>query len=156
MANDRRGAVVGPLTFHDDFRNPIVDVTREANTVEHETINDGYVVQFIGRKPPSITIEGVIYDAQVEAADSLIGQGPIPVKTERWTGIGIPQSVSTPFRREVDPGTGQWTYDITIDMIGVVDYIPSGGATNLPMLTEDIDTDEDFDVSTIEPGMVNP
>lgn len=138
MPRDRRRASVGPLTFDDDFADPLVDVDRENNTVSHETVNDDYIIQVMGRKPPSISVEGVIYEEQLPLADMLPAEGVVEVRTERFTGMAVVEAVSTPFRRESDPGTGRWVHDITIDMLAVSGSIPFDGDIAEDLQTENI------------------
>lgn len=119
MPVERTSARVGPLEFHSDFADPYVDVDKEMRTADHETINDNFVVQVLGRKPDKITIEGIVYDFQLDDADQLISSGQIDVRTDRWSGTAVVTNVSTTFRREADSQTGRWAYDITIDLTEV-------------------------------------
>lgn len=124
MPRERISAKVGPLEFHPDFSDPIVDISYEARTATHETINGDNIIQVMGKQPPEISIEGVIYDSQLEHADALIREEQeIPVLSERWTGMAVVETVETPYRREADPETGEWIHDINIDLLAVRDYI---------------------------------
>lgn len=135
MPRERTNAQLGDFTFHEDFSDPVVDVTHDARTVSHETINGDNIIQVMGRDPPNISIEGVAYDFQLETADELLEKDEIPFFSDRWTGMVVVESVDTAYRREAEPGTGDWVYDLNIDLLGVKDYIDmtedtkKGGAT---------------------------
>lgn len=119
MPIDRLDSRIGPLNFHSDFSDPYVDVDREMRTVEHETINDEFVVQVLGRTPDKFTVEGVIYDNQLREADRLLGAGEVTVRTNEWQGTAVATNVDTSFRREADPETGRWVYDVTVNLVEV-------------------------------------
>ena len=123
MPQKRTRAIIGHFYFHQDFSDPIVDVSQEARTVTHETINGNNIVQVMGRDPPEIAIEGLAYDHQLEQLDELLSLDEIPVLTERWTGMAVVEALDTSFRREAEPETGNWVYDVNIDLLGVKDYL---------------------------------
>lgn len=104
-------ARIGQLYFK--YSDPSVDVVAEANTVEHETINDTIVVQTMGRKADQVTINAIVSDIETELLDFLVATGPISLRSSRWSGTVIVQSVDTTFRREKDKDD-EWLYDATI------------------------------------------
>lgn len=122
MPRERIDARIGPLKFNPDFPDPYVDIDREMRTAEHETVNDEFVVQVLGRKPDKINVEGVLYDHQVGKANELLEAGEITVRTNEWRGKAVATSVDTDFRREADPNSGWWAYDVTIDLVEVERY----------------------------------
>lgn len=123
MPEDLQTTSVGELTFSTDFPVPDVDVKRTLNTKEHQTINDNNVIQVLGDDLPSISIEGVIYADQLPVADNLVGKDPVEVYTHRWSGMAVVKTVDTAFRREADPETGRWIYDLNLDLVGTKEYV---------------------------------
>lgn len=130
--------MVGDLVFHEDFSDPVVDITHDARTVTHETINGDNIIQVMGRDPPDISIEGVAYDFQLEVIDELLEKDEVPMITDRWTGMVVVTSVDTSYRREAEPGTGDWVYDVNLDLLGVKDYIDTTEDTRKGKATTDI------------------
>lgn len=124
MPRDNTDARVGDLIFAPDFSDPFVDVDKAMNTVEKEMITDEYYVQAFGRKADKISIEGVIWQTQLSSADRMAERNQVPVRTERWTGMAIPEAVSTTYRNEADGKYGAWIYDIAIDLIELQQTIP--------------------------------
>jgi len=116
----RAKARVGPLVFADEYANPEVSVNQNRRTVEHNLVTSGqddeqYLVQDLGSEPPTISISGIVREAQVDFADVLAGK--VYVRTERWTGTAMVSSATTEPQRAVD-GT-DWLYSVTIELLGI-------------------------------------
>lgn len=131
MPRERITAKIGPLTFNGDFPDPIVDVKSSAQIAEHETIDGENIVQIMGESPRDISVEGVIYEDQLPIVDNLTSKGEVEVYTQRWTGMAVVDTVDTGYRREADPETGKWAYDVAIDLIGITDWITTGGSQTI-------------------------
>lgn len=116
MAYDRTPARIGLLWFK--YENPTVNVSTESITKEHETIDDSIVVQQLGRKADSITIDATVAEYETGFVDSLVDSGVVSLRTERWSGEVIVQSTNTNFMRAVDPD-GEWLYSTTIKCLEV-------------------------------------
>lgn len=116
---DRDPARIGLLYFI--YADPAVNVTTEQRTVEHETIDDTIVVQTLGRKPDSISVEGVVTDSELNTVDDLTANGVIELRTDRWSGDVIVTSTSTSFKR-AKTKNGSWLYDATIECIEVDEF----------------------------------
>lgn len=110
----RNPARIGFLFFK--YADPAVNVTAEQRTVEQETIDDKVVVQTMGRKPDSITVEGVVADYEVDEIDDLTKKGVIELRTERWEGDVLVKSTDTSFKRARNKD-GDWLYDATINCL---------------------------------------
>jgi len=77
--------------------------------------DEQYLVQDLGSEPPTISISGIVREAQVDFADVLAGK--VYVRTERWTGTAMVSSATTEPQRAVD-GT-DWLYSVTIELLGI-------------------------------------
>lgn len=117
----REPARIGFLEF--TYADPAVNVDTEQRTVEHETIDESIVVQAMGRRPDSISIEGVVTEAELDTIDNLTTQGVIELRTNRWEGDIVVQSTSTTFKRAKDKN-GLWLYDVTIECLEVDETTP--------------------------------
>jgi hypothetical protein len=118
---DRLPARIGTLEL--TYADPAVDVTTEQRTVEHETIDDSIVVQFMGRRPDQLSIEGVVPEYEVPIIDDLTkqdfeGNSIVEIRTERWAGQVLVESTNTSFRREKSK-EGVWLYDFSIEALEV-------------------------------------
>lgn len=113
---DRQPARIGFLFFK--YEVPEVNVTTEANTVEHQTIDDTVIVQQLGSQPDAITINAVVAEWETEIVDLLTEVGVISLRTERWSGDVIVESTDTTFMRAVDKDN-QWLHDATISCLEV-------------------------------------
>lgn len=113
-------ARIGPLYFKKlttshNYTDPDVDVRTEAQTVEHQTINDDTVVQHFGKKPDNITIKGVMPESKaLTQLDYLVGKGKVTLRTERWQGQVVVTNTKTNNRRARGPD-GNWLVDFSID-----------------------------------------
>lgn len=137
-------ARIGQLSFK--YTDPAVNVTTEQRTVEHETIDGQVVTQTLGRKADQISIEGVVADYELEYIDSLVSEGVIEVRTDRWSGTVVVQSTNTTFKR-AKASDFSWLYDATIECLEVDELPPQeeliqsfGVGSNQ---FEDIDTTDD-------------
>lgn len=116
MAFDITPARIGQLYFKYEW--PDVTVTPESNTVEHETIDDNIVVQQLGRRPDQITVDTTVADFELQYLDSLTELGVLSLRTERWSGDVIVQSVTTTPMNAIDDD-GNWLYEATINCLEV-------------------------------------
>jgi hypothetical protein len=143
-------ARIGSVEF--TYGDPSVSVDTEQETVEHETIDEQIIIQTIGEKADSITIEGVVPDWELPIIDNLVGLDVVELRTQRWTGDVIVQSTATSFNRARNIH-GSWLYDATIECLEVDEYsltpdIPPGQGENLPFNPElalEIAEDTDLD-----------
>lgn len=124
------------------YADPGVDVTTEQRTVEQETVDDKIVVQTLGRRPDSLTIEGVVVDHELYDIDYLARKGVVSIRTERWSGSVIVESTDTTFKR-AKTKDGDWLYDVTIEALEVSED---------PMIIDGIDNDDIGRLSNQEPG----
>ncbi|WP_153952852.1 hypothetical protein [Halosegnis longus] len=119
----------GPvLEFKEAFDDPLVSLSQEKRTVEHDVISgatddDEYVVQVMGEKPTEITITAIITQSQVETARELTSRDIITVHTTEWIGVAAPNSISIDPRREKH--NGNWLYDVTYDVTETEEYLDS-------------------------------
>jgi len=134
---NRDPARIGELEF--TYADPAVNVTTEQRTVEQETIDDQIVVQTLGRKPDSLSIEGVVVDYELEIIDNLTQQGVLSLRTERWSGDILVQSTSTSFKR-AKTKDGDWLYDATIEALEVEEgsTVPGESSTIGSLDTEEL------------------
>jgi len=116
MTWQRTPARIGSLFFKYD--DPDVDVRSEANTVEHETIDDEIVVQVMGRRADRITVTTVVADYETYMLDDLVKLGTTTLRTERWQGDVLVESVSSTARRQRDT-EGRWLHEAQINCIEV-------------------------------------
>jgi len=117
-------AEIGAFMFPGEFSDPVVDVERNYRTAEHEIVggteeDETFVTQVLGRDPDKVTINGVVYDTSLDQIDNLGTDGPVYVRTERWSGMAQPKNVQTNFRREKHTKSNRWLYDVTIELIEV-------------------------------------
>lgn len=105
-------ARIGTLWFKYD--DPAVDVTSEQRTVEQETVDESIVVQTMGPKPDSITVNAVVADWEAGMVDGLTDLGVVSLRTDRWSGDVVVTSSTTTFKRAKD-ADGAWLYDATIE-----------------------------------------
>lgn len=98
------------------YEDPGVNVTREQNTVEHETIDDQVVVQTLGEQAAQITVNAIVTEYETTFIDILTFIGPVTLRTERYSGTVVVTSVDTEYRREKD-AEGSWLYDATIECL---------------------------------------
>lgn len=119
-------AVIGDLEFKPEFADPDVTLSHDRDTQSHEIVtghtaytDEGfdYVVQAMGRNPPTIEVTGWITKEQIEIADKLLADARIQLTTGRWTGIVIPLNVNVDYSR-VFHDTHGWIYETTFELIG--------------------------------------
>lgn len=122
MAFERTPARIAQLYFK--YSDPNVSVGAEANTVEHETIDDTIVVQQLGRRAERITVDGVVAEPEAGFIDLLPTFGIVSLRTERWSGDVIVRSTNSDPMQAVD-NDGEWLYDVTIECIEVEEGAPS-------------------------------
>lgn len=104
------------LQINFKYDDPAVNVTREQNTVEHETIDDQIVVQTLGEQAAQITVNAIVTEYETAFVDYLTAAGPVSLRTERFSGTVVVTSVDTEYRREKD-AEGSWLYDATIECL---------------------------------------
>jgi hypothetical protein len=131
----RKPARIGFLNF--TYADPAINVDTEQRTVEHETIDDTTVVQTIGRKPDSISIDGVVTESELVTVDNLTTQGVIELRTERWSGDVIVESTSTSFKRARNE-FGLWLYDVTIECVEVDERTTTDKLIDVGIIADDI------------------
>jgi len=100
------------------YEYPTVDVTNESNTVEHETIDDRTVIQQLGEKPPQVTVDGVVAQWEAEFCEWLTSIGKVTLRTPRWSGTVIVESVDTTAMNAIDEDDS-WLYEVSISCLGV-------------------------------------
>lgn len=93
-------AKVGQLEFDDRFSDPKVDTRQRINTADHELVAGGgsqedFVVQKISKRPPEVTINGVVTATQLATVDGLRDQDVVRVRSHRWTGEAIVTDIQT-------------------------------------------------------------
>lgn len=118
-------AVVGDIEFAPEFSDPAVSVSKQQRTAEHQIVggsgtDDEFVVQALGENPARVTIDGTLYESQLDEADTLLREPRVYVQTNRWTGAAVPVEVSTSdtrMRRE-----DRRLYKVTITLREIVTY----------------------------------
>lgn len=136
-APDRMTARVGDLEFTDRYGDPTVDVTTQANSVEHDVLNDEIIVQYMGRRADRVSIDGIIYEDDVQTLDTLVDDGEVSVRTQRWSGTGIVEQTRATYTHSYDIAPesdvrSEWLYEVTIDLVEVEEIpvgTPVGGGT---------------------------
>jgi len=120
-------AVVGDLEFVDDFSDPEINVTNSRQTQDHEIVtghtayrDDGmeYIVQAMGRNPADIDVSGWIREDQLNEADELVAQGPIPLVSGRWAGTAVATEVDVEFQRN-DHNIHGPLFEVNISLLGI-------------------------------------
>lgn len=120
-------AVVGPITFKDEFSDPTVNLSHERLTTDHNIVTGHsvyrdqgteFVVQSLGRKPPSIEIIGWLTEDQLPRADELVSEEIVPVQTARYVGTAVPTDVDVDYSR-VYHNEHDWVFNTTFDLTGV-------------------------------------
>lgn len=128
--------------FYFKYDQPDVDVTAEANTTEQETIDDNIIVQRLGRRADQITVRTTVADWELKYVDNLVKLNELSLRTERWVGDVVVQSVSTNPMNAVDD-TGSWLYEITINCLETGEYEGSDelvAASEFPETPSDVGT----------------
>lgn len=120
-------AEIGPIKLKDEFSDPDVDVSHTRETTDHEVvtghteyIDDGieFVVQALGRKPPEIDITAWLTEDQVSKADDLVSEQVIELKTGRYYGEAIPESIDIPYSRVYHDKHG-WIFEVSFEFLGI-------------------------------------
>lgn len=114
----RAQARIGPLSFPPEYSDPAVEIDTESRTVEHETMDDNVIIQTLGRRPHQIRISGVLPEDMLPTLDSLVEQGEMTVRTERWEGVAVARSTSTTFMRAKDKDN-RWLYEVQITLLEI-------------------------------------
>jgi hypothetical protein len=107
-------ARIGQLWFK--YSDPNVSVTTEAQTIEHDTIDESIVIQQIGRRADSITVEGTVAESSLDIIDDLVTHDVVSLRTGRWSGDVTVTSTSTSPRNAIDDD-GEWLYEATIECL---------------------------------------
>lgn len=115
----------GPrISFHWD--QPKVSVDTGARYVDHQTIGDKTVRQFLGKDPDKIEIRGSCTLPEANAIDDIVNGQSATLISHRWSGKAQVDSTST------DPA-GQWRKDIPEEWIYT--YVINLTAVDHPLST---------------------
>lgn len=105
-----------------DYPYPFVDKTSTGRTVEHEPIGRPTVVQYMGPQSLEVTIEGHCYKDEADYLDRIREDGLVRVRTDRWSGIGLVESISTAASGEGGGprgGTSNRIYEYVLTVLSV-------------------------------------
>lgn len=113
-----------------EYEYPMIDTSSDSRTVEHEPIGGETVVQHLGANAQTLTFRGGAYLDEANFLDGLPEQGVVSIRSHRWSGDAVVDSVSTSATGEGGgerAGVANRVYEYTLDLIEIDGQAPSGG-----------------------------
>lgn len=116
------------IQFADEFKDPNVNIQHERDKSNHQVVTGHksgehygdrpeFMIQALGQRPPSVTIDGWITENQLRTADNMVSANIVGVITARFVGTAVPISVDIPYSRNYHEEHG-WLFNVSIELKG--------------------------------------
>lgn len=101
------------------YKYPQVTVDTGTRTTVHRPVDAEPVVQRLGTTLPTISVKGTCYIDTANALDGLVEQTEVEIRSHRWSGRAILNTVSTKPAGQKGGKRDDWQYTYTLELTGV-------------------------------------